>query len=77
MSKSFPIASSIAYLISGNTLTYNPLIMTIENNSFELNLRGAHCSVIQLDGTPFFALHGNMMEANGDVIVAGLAQSLS
>lgn len=39
-------------------------------------MRGSEGSVLKFDRTPFFNIQDNSFEANGDILVAGLAHSL-
>ena len=75
-SHTFPPASLSYPLPSGDTLTFNPYLVEVVNNTFEMNLRGSHSSVIYFDHTPLFSLSDNRFYYNGDILIAGLAASL-
>lgn len=76
MGYAFQSATKTSVFPSGDTLTYNPLVVEAVNNTFELNLRGSECSILKFDRTPFFSVRDNLFESNGDILVAGLALSL-
>lgn len=56
---SFQNASQTVSLPSGDSLTFNPLLVEVSTNKFELNMRGSEGAVLKFERTPFFNLSDN------------------